>query len=114
MGKEVFHFWLAHFAGMAFVVEKDMTPNRLDIGLVRRDLSRARERVLVVGAGGDILVANAVKDGFFEDKHVEGTGLEIVGSNGYRRNFPMSFTFWVTDAGVEFIRRYPSGLDISS
>lgn len=77
-------------------------------------LAKSGERVFVVGAGGDILVANAVKDGFFEDKHVEGAGLEIVGSNGYRKNFPMSFTFWVTDAGIEFIRRYASGLDISS
>ena len=77
-------------------------------------LANSGERVFVVGAGGDILVANAVKDGFFEDKYVEGQGLEIVGSNGYRKNFPMSFTFWVTDAGVEFIKRYASGLDISS
>ncbi|MEH2269378.1 MAG: HNH endonuclease [Nostoc sp.] len=76
-------------------------------------LAKSEERVFVVGAGGDILVANAVKDGFFEDKHVESMGLEIIGSNGYQKNFPMSFTFWVTDAGVEFIRRYASGVDIS-
>ena len=77
-------------------------------------LAKSGERVFVVGAGGDILVANAVKDGFFEDKHVEGIELEVVGSNGYLKRFPMSFTFWVTDAGVDFIRRYASGSDISS
>ncbi|MFN6480636.1 HNH endonuclease signature motif containing protein [Nostoc sp. DedQUE07] len=77
-------------------------------------LAKSGERVFVVGVGGDILVANAVKDGFFEDKHVEGMWLEIVGDNGYQKKFPMSFTFWVTDAGVEFIRRYASGVDISS
>ncbi|MEH2251073.1 HNH endonuclease [Nostoc sp.] len=77
-------------------------------------LVKSGERVFVVGGGGDILVANAVKDDFFEDKHVESLWPEVVGGNGYRKNFPMSFTFWVTDAGVEFIRRYASGLDISS
>jgi hypothetical protein len=77
-------------------------------------LANTGERVFVVGAGGDISVANAVKDGFFENKHVKGLDIEIVGSNGYRKNFPMSFTFWVTDAGVEFIKRYALGLDISS
>jgi predicted restriction endonuclease len=77
-------------------------------------LAKSEERVFVVGAGGDILVANTVKDGFFEDKHVKSVELEVMGSNGYRKNFPMSFTFWVTDAGVEFIKRYASGMDISS
>jgi len=57
------------------------------------------------------MVAN--KDGFFEDKHVEGVQMEIIGSNGFRKNFPISFTYWVTDAGVEFIRKYASGLDLA-
>ncbi len=61
----------------------------------------------------DVLVANEVKDGFFEDKHTEGVGLTVDGSDGFHRNFPMSFTYWVTDAGVEFIRRYSAGADIA-
>ncbi len=76
-------------------------------------IAKSGERLFVVGAGGDILVANAVKDGFFEDKHVEGMTLEIVGSDGFRKNFPMSFTYWVTDAGMAFIRKYISGLDLA-
>ena len=76
-------------------------------------MAKSGERVFVVGAGGDLLVANAVKDGFFEDKHVEGTELDVVGSNGFRKSFPMSFTYWVTDAGVEFIKRYATGADIA-
>jgi hypothetical protein len=76
-------------------------------------LARSGDRVFVVGAGGDLLVANAVKDGFFEDKHVEGIGLGVVGSNGFRKTFPMSFTYWVTDAGVEFVKRYAAGADIA-
>lgn len=62
----------------------------------------------MLGAAGDLLVANAVKDGFFEDKKVEGMGLHLKGSNGFEKNSPMTFTYWVTDAGVEFIRRFPS------
>ncbi len=76
-------------------------------------LAKSGERVFVVGAGGDLLVANAVKDGFFEDKHVQGIGLDIVGNNGFRKSFPMSFTYWVTDTGVEFIKRYATGADIA-
>ena len=69
--------------------------------------------MFVLGAAGDLLVANAVKDGFFEDKHVEGMGLEVRGSDGYCKNFPMTFTYWVTDAGVAFIRRYAERSDIA-
>jgi hypothetical protein len=76
-------------------------------------LAKSGERVFVLGAAGDILVANAVKDSFFEDKHVEGMGFTVNGSNGFSKNFPMTFTYWVTDAGVEFIKRYAAGLDIS-
>jgi hypothetical protein len=76
-------------------------------------LAKSGERVFVVGAGGDLLVANAVKDGFFEDKHVQGIGLDVAGNNGFSKSFPMSFTYWVTDAGVEFIKRYATGADIA-
>jgi hypothetical protein len=31
--------------------------------------------------------------GFFEDKHVQGLGLDIVGDNGFCKSFPMSFTY---------------------
>lgn len=76
-------------------------------------LAKSNERVFVLGAAGDLLVANAVKDGFFEDKHVEGVGLQVNGSNGFSKNFPMTFTYWVTDAGIEFIKRYANGIDIA-
>ena len=76
-------------------------------------LATTADRVFVLGAGGDVLVANAVKDGFFEDKKVEGMGLLIKGSNGFERNFPMTFTYWVTDSGVEFVRRFAAGIDIA-
>lgn len=76
-------------------------------------LAKTGERVFVLGAAGDLLVANAVKDGFFEDKHVQGMDFEIKGNNGFSKSFPMTFTFWVTDAGAEFIKRFASGDDIA-
>ena len=76
-------------------------------------LSQSNERVFVVGAGADILLNNAVKDGFFEDKKVEGYGLDVKGSDGFSRIFPVTFVYWVTDAGVEFIKRYADGDDLS-
>jgi HNH endonuclease len=76
-------------------------------------LAKTRERVFVLGAAGDLLVANAVKDGFFEDKHVQGANFDIKSDTGYWKSFPMTFTYWVTDAGVEFIKRFASGADIA-
>jgi hypothetical protein len=76
-------------------------------------LAKSDERVFVLGAAGDLLVANAVKDGFFEDKHVEGIGLRVDASNGFSKNFPLTFTYWVTDAGVDFIKRFANGVDIA-
>ena len=76
-------------------------------------LAKSNERIFVLGAAGDLMVANAVKDGFFEDKRLEGVGFQVNGSDGFSKNFPMSFTYWVTDAGVEFIKRFASGGDIA-
>lgn len=75
-------------------------------------LARSKERVFVLGAAGDLAVANAVQDGLFEDKKVEGIGFDVQSSEGWKKNFPLAFTFWVTDAGVEFIRRYAEGLGL--
>jgi hypothetical protein len=68
------------------------------------------ERVFMLGAGGDLMVSNAVKDGLLEDKHVEAASMIISGSDGFQKSFPMTFTYWVTDAGVEFIARFARGL----
>lgn len=76
-------------------------------------LARTAERLFVVGPGGDLLVANAVKDGFFEDKQVKGMEWSLSSSDGFNKSFPMTFTYWVTDAGVEFLRRYARGQDLA-
>lgn len=77
-------------------------------------LAMSRKRVFVLGAGGDIMVANAVKDGLFEDKTVKGMEWQVKDELGvYDETFPLVFTYWVTDAGVAFIERYKSGQDVS-
>lgn len=79
-------------------------------------LAKSGERVFVLGVAGDLLVANAVKDGFFEDKHVPAMLFEVFdvsSSDGFQKSFPMTFTYWVTDAGVEFIQRFSQGADIA-
>lgn len=74
-----------------------------------RHIAISGERIFVLGAGGDILVANAVLDGFFEDKHVEGIGFNIESSDGFSKSFPLTFTYWVTDTGMNFIHRLIHG-----
>lgn len=72
-------------------------------------VAKTGERVIMVGAGGNLLMANAELDGIVEDKKVDGMSMQINGSDGYSKSFPMDFTFYVTDKGMEFIRRYRSG-----
>lgn len=75
-------------------------------------IAKNGERVFLLGPGGDVLVANAVQDGFFEDKNVPGMTFDINGSDGYFKSFPMTFTYWVTDAGMAFIKRYVEGVEL--
>jgi hypothetical protein len=49
-------------------------------------LAKSGERVFVLGTAGDLFVANAVKDGLFEDKRVEGMGFLVKGGNGFEKN----------------------------
>ncbi len=47
-------------------------------------LAKTGERVFILGVAGDLLVANAVKDGFFEDKHVAGMEFDVTGCPSYK------------------------------
>lgn len=70
------------------------------------------KRVYTLGAGGDILCAHAVKDEFLEyrpEANKVWSGVEI---DGQRLGIPTVFAYWVTDKGMEFIRKYCSGEDI--
>ncbi len=70
---------------------------------------KSGERVIVVGAGGDILLYNAIKDGFLEDKNIQSFALMLKIGNEFEKKFPLSFTYWVTDKGLEFIKKYSEG-----
>ena len=76
-------------------------------------LAKTGERDFVLGAAGDLLVANAVKDGFFEDQHINSTSLLVVTSDGSSKMFPTTFAFRVTDDGAEFIKKFSTGEDIA-
>jgi len=76
-------------------------------------LAKSGELVFVLGVAGDLLVANAVKDGFFEDTHAPAMKIEVSSRDGSQKSFPMTFTYWVTDAGVEFIKKFSQGADIA-
>jgi hypothetical protein len=75
-------------------------------------LAQSGERYIVVGAGGDIMLANAVRDGLLEDKHISGMSFTISAPDGFEREFPMTFTYFLTDLGVSFIERIREGESI--
>lgn len=77
-------------------------------------LAQTKEKVFVLGAGGDMLVANAVKDGLFMLKSGPLDGLSFLADSpeGMTKQFPLQFTYWVTDTGADFIERYANGMDI--
>ena len=71
------------------------------------------KRVYVLGAGGDILCAHAVKDGLLEYKpEVEVIRIGVKIDEQHLGMFPIVFAYWVTDTGMEFVRKYCSGEDI--
>ena len=76
-------------------------------------LAKSGDRVFVLGPAGDLLVANAVKDGFFEDLNIVDHQYQVTNNHGFSKKFRMNFTYRVTDAGVAFIKRFASGGDIA-
>lgn len=76
-------------------------------------LAETGERDFVLGAAGDLLVANAVKDGLFEDQRISSTSLRVTTHDGSFKSIPTTFVFRVTDAGVVFIENFVTGKDIA-
>ena len=73
-------------------------------------VARTGQRIFVVGAGGDILLANAAKDGLVVVAPSYAFGLDVTLGNGNKVNFPMSFVCEVTDAGMAFVDQYARGV----
>lgn len=69
-------------------------------------------RVFVIGAGGDLQMANAAKDGLVTVTASDAYGLQVTGTDGFSRNFPITFICYVTDAGMDFVAHYMSGAEL--
>jgi hypothetical protein len=73
-------------------------------------LAETKETLISVGAGGDILLSNAIKDGLLVDTNVEGMGLLVTSGDGkISRSFRTQFVYTVTPKGLDFIERFASG-----
>jgi hypothetical protein len=73
-------------------------------------------RSLVVAGGFDILLQNAVKDGFLtldEDSLAVVPAIGYVNDHGKNEDFPLALSYNVTDEGIDFVNRYVRGEDLS-
>jgi hypothetical protein len=76
-------------------------------------VARSKGRIFVLGAGGDIMLANAAKDGLVSVTPSYAYGLDVTLVDGQKMNFPMSFVCEVTPAGLEFVERYARGIELT-
>ena len=77
-------------------------------------LAATGEPLVSVGAGGDILLANAIKDGLLVDTNVKGMSLDVRSSDGrISKKFPSQFVYLVTPQGADFIQRLTLGETIN-
>lgn len=73
-------------------------------------LAETKEQLISVGAGGDVLLANAIKDGLLVDTNVEGMSLNVTSSDGkIAKSFRSQFVYLVTPKGADFIERFAAG-----
>lgn len=77
-------------------------------------LAKSGEGVFMLGAGGNWMVANAVKDGLFKDvKPPKPISIGMTATDGTEFAFPLFHVFTVTEEGAAFIDRLASGSDIA-
>ena len=76
-------------------------------------VARTKARLFVLGAGGDLLLANAAKDGLVNVTPSFAYGLDVTLEDGQKINFPMSFVCEVTEAGFQFVERYAHGVELT-
>jgi hypothetical protein len=75
-------------------------------------VARSDARIFVVGAGGDLQLANAARDGLIKVTPSYSYGLDVTLVNGNKINFPMSFVCEMTAAGLEFVKQYAHGIEL--
>ena len=74
------------------------------------EVARSGKRFYIVGPGGDMLCASAVRDGLLDYKPgVKGIEIDVNMEGIPYGTFPTVFAYWVTPKGVELARKYASG-----
>lgn len=76
-------------------------------------VARTQGRIFVLGAGGDLLLANAAKNGLVRVEPSYAYGLDVTLGDGQKMNFPMTFVCEVTDAGLQFVEHYSRGIELT-
>ena len=77
------------------------------------EAAKSKKRLFIVGAGGDLLCANAVKDGLLSyQPGIKGLTIEVQMDGQPYGTFPMHFAYLVTDEGLQFVEKYHAGMDI--
>ena len=68
------------------------------------------QRFWLLGPGADILCAYAVRDGLLKYMpDVKGIEIRVESGGRFFGQFPTVFGYWITDEGMEFIKKYCSG-----
>ena len=74
--------------------------------------AKTQKRVFIVGAGGDLLLANAARDGLVNIQPSNAFGLNVTMNTGEVVNFPMTFVCEMTDDGAAFVEHYMRGVEL--
>ena len=80
--------------------------------MANSDLYIYQNRIFALGAGGDIMVRNAVLDGIFIDKKVDISSINLELGGIPFKIIPDIYVFELTEFGVEFINKLKSGESI--
>lgn len=75
-------------------------------------IAETGKRILLVAAGNDISLSNAVKDGLLEEVENQGPQHVLTDEDGNEYRFPMTYVYEVTDEGMDFIDRYTAGEEL--
>jgi HNH endonuclease len=75
--------------------------------------AESNEELILVAAGTELMLANAVRDGLLQRVPVEFGTYDLSASNGFKKSFPMNHTFQITPKGREFVQKFKAGEDLS-
>ncbi|MGH9549748.1 MAG: HNH endonuclease signature motif containing protein, partial [Terriglobales bacterium] len=76
---------------------------------VFQHFAETSEALILVAAGTELMLANAVRDGLIVRIPVEFGTYNLSDSNGFKKSFPMNHTFQITPKGLDFVRKFKFG-----